>query len=153
MKGLVVILLIFIAGGVTYLTYSELQKQSAVDEIANRIIQSRVSDGLVAAGGPKAGISEYYNDYGKFPLSWNEARIPIDMVSLPGHIKGIELGDNGEIIIRYYPPALGLPAEVSEATLRLIPEPSSEATYLNWTCVPSGLFGKQRDILPATCWP
>ena len=152
MKGLVVALLVFIAAGVGYLAYTEMQKQNAVDEMAIRMIQSRVADGLRASAGPKAAVTEFYLDKGQFPDTWYEAGVSIAAIGLPSHVRSLELQGDGVIVIDYSPYALKLPSTTSVAQFNLIPSPN-ESGDLEWNCVPSPEFGQQKDILPAACWP
>jgi len=152
LKGLVVALLVFIASGVGYLAYTEMQKQNAVDDMAVRIIQSRVADGLRAAAGPKAAVTEYYYDEGQFPNTWYEAGVSIASMGLPSHIKSLELEANGVIVINYDSYSLNLPASVSVAEFKLIPTPN-ESGDIEWSCAANPLFAQQKDIVPAACWP
>ncbi len=152
MKGAIILLLAIIASGVSYLAFKELQQQNAIDEYQVKMMQSRVADGLRLSGGPKAAVTEYYNDFSKFPMSFNEAGVSINAVTLPGHVKSINLGSNGVIVISYEPRLLGLPFDVSEAAFMLKPDPTSSGT-LSWICVASKPFGTYKDLVPAACRP
>jgi len=152
MKGAMILLLAVIAAGVSYLAFKELQKQNAIDEYQVRVIQSRVADGLRLSGGPKAAVTEYYNDFDKFPTSFNEAGVSINTATLPDHVEAIKLGSDGEIVISYEPSLLGLPYEVSEASFVLKPDPrGNDPMY--WACVASMPFGTYKDFVPAACRP
>ncbi len=152
MKGAIILLLAVIAAGVSYLAFKELQKQNTIDEYEVRVIQSRVADGLRLSVGPKAAVTEYYNDFDKFPVSFSEAGVSINTATLPNHIKGIDLGSNGEIIVSFKPALIGLPIEVSEASFAFKPDQTGSGP-LYWACVASMPFGTYKDFVPAACRP
>ena len=152
MKGAIIVLLAIIACAVSYLAYKQLQQQNAVDEYQVRVMQSKVADGLRLSGGVKAAVGEYFDDFNKFPASLNEAGVSIKSTTLPSHLKSVSLAPNGAIVISYRPSLLGLPYEVSEATLTLIPEPTGSGSLV-WTCVASMPFGTYKDLVIAACRP
>ena len=152
MKGLVVALLVFIAAGVGYLSYDQLQKYEAADEMATRIFQSRIAEGIRATLAPRDAVEQYFEEHEQFPATLAAAGYSSFSSRLPDHIREVVAGPDGQVIVGFRTRALGLPAEIKEASLTMVPEVTSGGR-LSWSCVASAPFSSHDDILPAACLP
>lgn len=158
MKGLVVVLLLIITGGVAYLAVNEFRKEQEsrklVEEIATRALQAKVMDGIRFSVDARWAVRDYYEANGKFPESFPDVGIETFRLNRPQSVLNMKLEDDGVIVVNYAPSQLGFYL-MDVAALYWVPNPNENGT-IDWSCVPSEEFGvvaEAKEIIPEPCYP
>ncbi|MDJ0939013.1 MAG: pilin [Woeseiaceae bacterium] len=158
MKGLIVVLLLIIAGGVSYLAVNESRKKQEAEDLANEIatraLQSRVMEGITFSVEARWAVRDYYEANGVFPESFSDVGIETFRLNRPESVLNMKLEDDGVIVVNYVPSRLGLYL-MDVTALYWVPKPNDKGG-IDWSCVPSEEFGviaKEKEIIPEPCYP
>lgn len=103
-------------------------------------IRSRVSEGIVLAGGAKASVSEYHWSHGTFPSNNAQAGLPLANEIKGKSVQSLSVGAAGVITVTFK-------ANAGSGTITFVP--SAGANYL-WDCKGGSTLSKYR---PSECRP
>ena len=132
----------------------------AISQYQDYVIRSQVSEGSSLADGVKTAVGEFYNNYGRFPVSTGNSNLSLGLAQ-PGSIVGTYVGSvsispgvaGGVIIARFSNATVG--SSIFKANTKISGQvltfsPITKVGSMVWTCKKVGTV-MQDKWLPASC--
>lgn len=116
--------------------------EADIGEKAKETVGPQISEGLVLVGGPRAAVTEYFNDHGRLPLNNEKSGIAEPYLIEGRYVVSVTVTD-GTISIMF---GMNSSPEIYGHTLEFIPEVVDDG--LSWTCVSYTIADK---YLPRGC--
>ena len=119
----------------------------AIPAYQNYLIRSQVSEGMVLTSGARAAVSEFYSNYGRFPLTNQSAGLPTNAASITGkYVSGVAIA-SGVITATF-----GTGANTALNTKTFVLSPSGSTGSIKWTCNSTVHVGSvDNKYLPSSC--
>ena len=132
----------------------------AISQYQDYVIRSQVSEGSSLADGVKTAVGEFYNNYGRFPVSTGNSNLSLGLAQ-PGSIIGSYVGSvsispgltGGVIVANFSNQTVGTAIFKANSKINgrvLLFSPITKAGSMVWTC--KKLTSLMQDKwLPASC--
>jgi type IV pilus assembly protein PilA len=120
----------------------------AISQYQDYVIRSQVSEGSSLADGTKTAVGEYYNNYGRYPLSNRSAGLAAAASINGSYVSSINAA--GGLITATYSNTSPQKANVAINNLTLLFSPITQAGSIKWTCKSATANLKQKWC-PSSC--